>query len=185
MRIIALMLLASLPFSLLAQKKGELSWPAMNVDAKTNLITYTDVPEVAGVSAQDLFDRAMAWGGEYFKNFAEKVRKQDKENGELEIFNRIPVYAYDSKGVKTTSRQGLAQYTISIRFRDGRYKYTVTDLNMKAASYQPLEAWLDREDPHAAYHCYYLTDIDADIQATIASMKEALAKAPAKSSDDW
>lgn len=185
MRIITLMLLASLPFSLLAQKKTELSWPAMSLDPKTNLITYSEVPEVAGVSAQDLYDRAMKWGGEYFKNFAEKLRKQDKENGEMEIFNRIPIYAYDKKGEKTTSRQGLAQYTITIQFRDGRYKYTITDLNMKASSYEPLEPWLDREDEDAANHSYYLTDIDADIQATIASMKDGLSKAAEKSSDDW
>ncbi|MBI1287566.1 MAG: DUF4468 domain-containing protein [Flavobacteriales bacterium] len=185
MRIIALMLLASLPFSLMAQKKAELSWPAMSLDPKTNLITYTEVPEVAGVSAQDLYDRAMKWGGEYFKNFAEKVRKQDKENGVLEIFNRIPFYAYDNKGNKTTSRQGLAQYTITIQFKDGRYKYTVTDLNLKASSYQPLEPWLDRDDVDAANHSHYLTDIDEDIRATIASMKEGLSKAPEKSSDDW
>lgn len=185
MRIIALLLMAILPSTLMAQKKGELNWPPMNVDATTNLITYTDVPEVAGVSAGDLYDRAMAWGNEYFKNFAEKIRKQDKENGELEIFARFPFFAYDAKGVKTTSRQGLAQFTLTIRFRDGRYKYTVTDLNVKAQSYQPLEPWLNREDPNAANHVYYLTDIDAEIQATVASMKEALAKTAAKGSDDW
>lgn len=179
------MLLASLPLTLLAQKKGELSWPAMTVDPSTNLITYSEVPEVAGVAVADLFDRAMKWGGEHYKNFGEKLRKQDKEAGEMEIFNRFPIYAYDSKGVKTTSRQGLAQYTLTIKFRDGRYKYTITDLNIKASSYEPLEPWLDKEDKDAANHCHYLTDIDAEIRATIQSMKDNLAKDPAKSGDDW
>lgn len=180
------MLIASIPFAVMAQKKkDELSWPAMEVDSKSNLITYSEVPEVANVSAQELYDRAMKWGSGHYKNFAEKLRKQDKENGEMEIFARFPFYAYDKKGNKTTSQQGLAQYTMTIKFRDGRYKYTVTDLNFKASSYQPLEAWLDREDPNAENHSYYLTDIDAEIRNTINSMKEAISKADEKSSDDW
>ncbi|MCB0754448.1 MAG: DUF4468 domain-containing protein [Flavobacteriales bacterium] len=185
MRIIALMLIASIPFVASAQKnKDELNWPAMKIDSKTNLITYTEVPEVPGTK-DELYDRAMKWGGEYFKNFAEKIRKQDKDSGEMEIFNRVQIYAYDKKGVKTTSRQGLAQYTLTIQFKDGRYKYTVTDLNFKATSYQPLEAWLDRDDPNATNHSYYLTDIDADIQATLKSLKDAMYSAGEKSGDDW
>lgn len=184
MRIIALMLLAAIPFASAAQKKGELSWPAMELDSKTNLITYSEVPEVLGTK-DELFDRAMKWGGEHYKNFAEKLRKQDKEAGEIEIFARFPFYAYDKKGNKTTSRQGLAQYTLTIMFKEGRYKYTVTDLNFKATSYQPLEAWLDREDPNAQNHSYYLTDIDAEIRATIKSLKETMASADAKGQDDW
>ncbi|MFM1876172.1 MAG: hypothetical protein RL266_1909 [Bacteroidota bacterium] len=157
----------------------------MPLDPKTNLITYSEVPEVAGVSSADLFDRAMKWGGEYFKNFAEKLKKQDKAAGELEIFYRFPIYAYDSKGVKTTTKQGLAQFTLTIMFKDGRYKYTITDLNLKATSYMPLEPWLDREDANAQNHSYYLTDIDNEIREVIKSMKEGLASAGDKSSDEW
>lgn len=180
-----MVLLAALPFSVLAQKKGELSWPAMKLDPSTELITYSGVPEVAGVNAADLYDRAFKWGQDYYKNFGEKIRKQDKEGGELEIFARFPIYAYDKKGVKTTSRQGLVQYTLTIRFRDGRYKYTLTDLNLKAQSYQALEPWLDPEDSNAKNHAYYLTDIDAEVTATIKSMVEAIATDAKKAADDW
>ena len=177
--------MVSIPFISSAQKKkDELSWPAMKVDAKTNLIIYSEVPEVPGTK-DELFDRAMKWGSGNYKNFAEKLRKQDKPAGSMEIFARFPFYAYDKKGNKTTSRQGLAQYTLTIMFKDGRYKYTVTDLNFKATSYQPLEAWLDREDPNARNHSFYLTDIDAEIVETIDSLKKAMAFADAKSEDDW
>jgi hypothetical protein len=127
----------------------------------------------------------MKWGDDHYKNFAEKLRKQDKDAGEMEIFARFPIYAYDKKGNKTASRQGLAQYTLTIQFKDGRYKYTVTDLNMKASSYMPLEPWLDREDPNAENHSYYLTDIDTEIRETIKSLKEAMASSGGDSEDDW
>ena len=185
MRIIALMLIATIPFIASAQKKKEeLSWPAMKIDAKTNLISYSEVPEVPGTK-DELYARAMKWGGTHYKNFAEKLRKQDKGEGVIEIFARFPFFAYDKKGNKTTSRQGLAQYTMTIMFKDGRYKYTVTDLNVKAISYQPLEAWLDREDPNARNHSFYLTDIDAEIVKTVDSLKKTMAIAGEKSEDDW
>lgn len=174
-----------MPFGTMAQKNKDLSWPAMELDSKTNLITYSELPEVSGTTKDDLFERAMAWGNDYYKNFAEKLRKQDKAAGEMEIFARFPIYSYDKKGVKTTSRQGLAQYTLTIQFKDGRYKYTVTDLNMKATSYQPLEPWLDREDPNAKNHSYYLTDIDEEIREMLKGLKEALASDGAGGSDDW
>lgn len=185
MKYLIWMLVASIPFSGFAQKKNELSWPEMNIDPSTNLITYTDVPEVAGASAQELYDRAFKWGQTYYKNFGEKLRKHDKEAGEIEIFARFPIFAYDKKGNKTNSRQGLAQYTLELRFRDGRYKYTVSKLNLKAQSYQPLEQWLDREDSNARNHSFYLTDVDAEITETIKSMTQAIATDPEKESDDW
>lgn len=185
MRFLSMMLVASLPLLSFAQKKAELSWPAMTVDPKTNLITYSGVSELAGASAGDLYDRTMEWVKVYYKNYAEKLRKSDRDAGEIEIFNRFPIYAYDAKGVKTTTRQGLVQYTLKIQFKDGRYKYTLSELNLKATSYQPLEPWLDREDADAKNHSYYMTDIDAEIQADLKAMKEAIAKGPAKAGDDW
>lgn len=185
MRIIALVLLASLPLSLMAQKKGELNWPAMTVDPSTNLITYSAVPEVANVEAAELYDRAIGWIKGYYKNYAEKLRKSDRDAGEIEVFGRFPIFAYDKKGVKTSSRQGLVQYTMTIRFRDGRYKYEVSQFNLKASSYQPLELWLDREHHEAQNHSYYLTDIDAEMTAMLKSMKEAIAAPPAENKDDW
>ncbi len=180
------MLIASIPFGAFAQKKNkELSWPAMELDAKTNLITYTGVVEVKGADANELYDRTMKWGNDHYKNFAEKLRKQDKAAGEMEIFGRFPFYAYDKKGTKTTSRQGLAQYTLTILFKEGRYKYTITALNYKASSYQALEQWLDREDPNARNHSFYLTDIDTEIRNTIKSMQDAVATSGGGGEDDW
>ena len=179
------MLLASIPFSVSAQKNTELIWPEMNLDPTSNLITYTAVPEVPGAAATDLYDRAMSWAKGYYKNIGEKLRKSDREAGEIEIFGRFPIFAYDKKCVRTTSREGLIQYTLTIRFRDGRYKYMLTKLNMKDLSYQPLELWLDRDHHEARNHSFYLTDVDAEIKSLITGMEKAIGTAPAVPSDDW
>ena len=184
MRILTLVLLAVLPFSLFAQKKTELTWPELNIDSKTNLISYTEVPKVDGVSAADLYDKGYGWLKGYYKNHVEKLRKSDKDAGEIEVFGRFPIYAYDKKGVKTTSQQGLVQYTLTIMLKDGRYKYEITKLNHKTKSYQPIEKWLDREDSNATNHSFYLTDIDAELKDVAASLKKAMLTTE-KEEDDW
>ena len=177
-------MLLALPLSLLAQKKGQPTWPELNIDAKTNLISYSEVPKVADATAPELYDKAYGWLKGYYKNYAEKLRKSDKDAGLIEVFARFPIYAYDKKGVKTASRQGLIQYTLTLLFKDGRYKYEITKLNLKEKSYQPLEKWLDREDSNARNHAFYLTDIDAELKDVVASLKKAMT-ATEKAEDDW
>lgn len=168
----------------MAQKKNQPTWPELNIDSKTNLISYSEVPKVDGIAAADLYDRAYEWLNGYYKNPAEKLRKSDKDAGEIEVFARFPIYVYDKKGVKTASRQGLVQYTLTLLFKDGRYKYEITKLNHKSTSYQPLEKWLDRDDPNAMNHAFYLTDVDAELKDVIASLKKAMSTTE-KAEDDW
>ncbi len=185
MRISALLLLAALPFLGFAQKKSDPVWPELNVDSKTNLITYTEVPNVEGATAAELYDRAYGWVKTYYKNYAEKLRSADKDAGSMEVYASFPIYAYEKKGMKTTSRTALIQYTLTLKFKDGRYKYEITKLNYKAPSFQALEQWLDRDDPDARNHALYLTDIDAELKQVISSMKTAIATAPNGGGDDW
>lgn len=182
---IALVLLIALSLNANAQKKTELAWPALNIDKQTELITYTAVPEVAGVAAPELYDRAYEWIKGYYKNYAEKLRKSDKEAGEIEVLGRFPVYAYDKKGVRTSSTQALIQYTLKLMFKDGRFKYEISSFNAKATSNQPLEKWLDKEDVDAANHALYLTDVDTEMQALIKDMKSAIASPKKASGDEW
>ncbi len=182
---ITLVLLTALSFNVAAQKKTELVWPSLNIDKQTELITYTAVPEVAGVLAPDLYDRAFEWVKGYYKNYAEKLRKNDREAGEIEVFGRFPIYAYDKKGVKTNSTQALIQYTLKLMFKDGRYKYEISSFNEKATSNQPLEKWLDKEDVDAANHALYLKDIDDEMKELIKGMKSAIASPKKAAADEW
>ena len=171
----------------LAQKGKEPAYPNMPVDEETKLITYDGVGKVDGVAAGDLYDRAMDWAKGYYKNPTEKLRRQEREKGELEIFARFPIYAYDKKGEKTTSQAGLIQYTMTLQFKDGRYKYTITDLNMKASSHQPIDSWLleKDKDPNADNHVYQLNDIHNELTGLIKDMIGNIAAKPGSGGDDW
>lgn len=186
-RAITLLICTVMAIPAMAQKTKTLNYPNMPVDEKTKLITYEGVGKVEGVSSKELYDKAMEWIKTYHKNPTEKIRKQDEANGEIEIFARFPIYAYDKKGVKTTGSSGLLQYTMTLQFREGRYKYIVTKLNMKAQSYEPIDSWYtDREkDPNADNHAYQLIDIDLEINAMIKDMLHKVAAPSDKKNDDW
>jgi len=167
-----------------AQKK-KIQIPEMPMDNETQLITYTDKAEVAGASAPDLYDRAYNWGKGTYKNYAEKLRVQDKENGRIEIFGRFPIYAHDKKGNITTSKAGVIQYTLGIDIKEGRYRCKLSKINLRSASYVAAEKWLDAFDQNAANNAYKLIDLDAHILELLAGLNKALQTSPKASDDDW
>lgn len=166
-------------------QKNKVQIPEMPMDDESGLITYSNNATVDGVSAADLYDRAFSWVKGHYKNYAEKLRVQDKENGRMEIFGRFPIFAHDKKGNITTSRVGLIQYTLGIDFKEGKYRYNLSKFNLKSGSYVAAEKWLDASDENAANNAYKLIDLDAHILQTLAGLDKAMKTAPKGGDDDW
>lgn len=170
--------------SVLAQKGKEIQWPSMPIDEKTELINYTDVVQLANVTDDEMYDRAIKWFNSYYKNPAEKLRKTDKENGEIEAFIRFKIYNKDKNGVQA-SDAGLVQFNIFLTFKDGRYKYSITNFNLQKQSYFALEQWFDKTDATADKHADYLTQVDEEIKKTIKEMKAGISDKGPKAEEDW
>ena len=179
--LLAVMALSTVVFA----QKNKVQLPELPMDEETGLISYSEVVTVDGASAPDLYDRAFDWGKNYYKNFGEKLRKEDKEGGRLEIFGRFTIYAHDNKGNVTTSKIGLIQYTLGIDLKDGRYRYTISEFNQKSGSYLACETWLDPEDVNMSNNAYKLMDIDSEMQSLLKDFKQAMSTAPAAKKDDW
>lgn len=186
MQKIAYLILVALMTSLTvtAQKGKEIQWPDMPKDSETELITYTEVVNVDGVNADALYDRAMKWINDHYKNPADKIRKQDKENNEIELFIRYRIYNKDKKGAQASSA-GLVQYTVKLMFKDGRYKYTFTDFNLQQTSYFAIEQWFDETSGTADKHADYLTQVHEEIQKEVKELIAGLADDGKKAEDDW
>jgi len=182
--IVTLLLVPMLSTVAIAQKK-EVKYPSLPMDEKTKLVNYNEVVEVSGTSAKDLYSRFMEWGKGYHNGFAGKLRKNDEANGAVEVFANMRYFAHDAKGAKTSSLIGLIQYTMFLDFKEGKYRYRITDINVKASSHQPIEKWLDATDPDAANKALYLADMDAEITSMIAEMKKAMKTSAAPKGDDW
>lgn len=168
-----------------AQKKGDpvIEIPKFTIDEGTKQIVYKEVVDQKG-SKDILYDKGLAWAMKQFKNPSNVLREKDKEKGKLVAKSRFYYFYTDpKKGTKT--RKGAIEYTLSIQFKDGRYRYEITRINVKSTSYQGVEQWIRAHEKLYSYaNASYLVQVDEEINKIITSLKTGMAKTE-KASEDW
>ena len=125
----------------------------------------------------------MEWFNYYYTNPTSVFKIQDKVNGKIEGTGRMDIFYYDDKGNKLNA--GVIIYNICIEFKENRYRYTVTDFNLKKASRFPIEKWLNKEDP--AYNPQwnnYLYQVDTTLQRLTSTLIEKM-KLLEEKKDEW
>lgn len=179
------LLLALLPLAALSQKsqKQPLIPPDMPRSEENNQVYYMDVVPEEGVDRAELFRRATNWYKQFYKNPTGAIESADSVNG-IMLFK--PAFsAYRTKDeVKVQS--AVVKYTLTLSFKDGKYRYEIMNVNLKAASYLPIEKLFDQSDPNISdnYNTLneahnYFTNLIVDLKA---GMREPSVK---KKKDDW
>ena len=168
-----------------AQDKQGFNTDNMPIDKISKLINYTEVVQLKGVSTTVLYKRALTWFNTFYKNPSDVIRENDSTKGTISGKSRFKIYnAPDKTGLKTDA--GLVMYTINVSVREGRYKYEITELNQKAASYTPLERWLDTSSrTYTKAYVGYLEQVDTEVREAIDNLKKAMSTAPPVKKDDW
>lgn len=166
-----------------SQKNTQYKAPEMPIDSITKLITYTNVIHVRGETKTVLYNRALNWFNTFYKNPTEVIREKNENQivgkARFKIMNPPP-----EKGTQTQA--GVVQYTFKTFFKDGRYKYEITNINWKQTSYYPIEKWMDKESvSYVPKYDYYLKQVDDYIKDTISKFVTSMKKAPAKKKDDF
>ena len=166
-----------------AQKKNTTPVaPDMPIDDDTQLITYQEVIQEKG-SAQELYDRAMKWAKSYYKNTNEVIKSADRDAGVIKFRSSVRIYSHQKDGSKLT--KNVVYYNFTLQCREGRYRYTITDFNEKAASAAPIEKWMDPEDKQWDPECFLnLQEVDEQIQALISSLVDGVQPEVVKE-DEW
>lgn len=152
------------------------------VDLTSNLIMYREVVNEPG-SPGYLYDKAVEWFRAYYPNPTSVFTIQDRVNGKVEGTGRMKLYYFDEAGNRMDG--GQVQYDIRIEFKENKYRYTLTDFLLKAASRYPLEKWLNKSDP--AYNPQwdaYLYQVDTTMQRLITSLKAGM-KPTVIQKDEW
>ena len=173
-------------FAGIAQKKSSSSLP---VDSTTHLITYDEVVQAPNQSADILYNRALAWFRNYYKNSGEVIRKNDIAEHIIVGKPRFKIYnpadPKDKEALKTDA--GIVQYTITVSAREGRFKYELTEFNWKQNSYYKAERWMDKKDQmYMKAYDEYLKQVDEYAQALIADLKNSMVnEKPVKDKDKW
>lgn len=116
---------------------------AIPVSEKTGLITYQEVVQEEGTQ-RELFNRAQEWLPKFFANPVYVTRKRDAASGVIKGNHQIEITYIDDEGYK--KRGGLVMYAFTIECKDNRYRYTITDFQLKQTSKYPLEKWLDKSN---------------------------------------
>jgi hypothetical protein len=155
------------------------------VDETTKLFTYKGVSSVPGAGADSLFNKALAWCNDYFANPTDVIREKNSKEGKIVCKARFKIFnPADKKGLVTDA--GQVMYTLTLQFREGRYKYVITDFNWKQTSYYAIERWTDKSNQYYKPEFEnYLQQVDAKANEIMKSLHEAmLAKEPMKD-DNW
>jgi hypothetical protein len=156
---------------------------ALPVDPDTRKIMYRAVIDQEGTPAY-LYDKAVQWFGYYYLNPQSVYSVQDKTNGKIEGNGRLKIYYQDEK-TGTRLDAGIVMYLIKLELKDNKYRYTLTDFNLKSASRFPIEKWMNKTDP--AYNANwdsYLFQVDTTMQRLISTLQEKMKPTVVKK-DEW
>ena len=156
--------------------------PQIPVDPDSKLIMYKEVVEQEGVK-DILYDRGASWFSSFYKSPSSVLKIQDKVNGKLEGLGRFVISYVDEQGLKKDA--GMIQYTIKLELKDNKYRYTLTDFNLKAASRSPIEKWMNKNDPgYTPQWDSYLYQVDTTMQSLARNLKEGM-KPKVIKKDEW
>lgn len=171
-----------------AQKKKEtpLPQPELPRDNVTNKITYEEVVDAPGKTADELYQKILAWFKMYYKNPGEVIRENDTIGKSVTGKPRFRLSnPPDKEGTRTDG--GLVQYTITVAAKDGRFKYTLTDFNWKGISYYACEKWYDTALPsYTPAMDEYLRQTDTSAKSIVADLKNSVTnERQVKDKNDW
>jgi hypothetical protein len=137
--VIAIMLVIS--FNSIGQTE-DYKDPAVPVDKETKLITYSKIIDVTA-NKDSLFKKGQMWFRKFYKNPTGVIRETDTVNGRILGKHQIKILnPADKKGIQTM--KGITQYSVSTSFKDNKARIVLTEFNLNAASYTPIEKWLDK-----------------------------------------
>ena len=169
-----------------AQKKKvpeKIEIPAMVIDEETKYIVYEEVIKQEG--AKDvLYDKALAWAMKFYKSPSNVLLEKAKEAGKIIAMHRFNIFNSDTKQ-RVKSKAGVIEYTLTFLFKDGKYKYKITRINLKQTSYKGIERWyLENQKEYNHRSACYLVQVTDEINKVIDGFKATIARKK-KAEEEW
>lgn len=150
-------------------------------------VVYTGVVEVDSANKDVLYSRAKKWFAEEYKSAQNVIQLDDKDAGEV-----LGKGLFKSYFTVFMEAQDVSVYhTVKIYVKDNKYKYEITDFNVKfyvapskynsAANYDDqLENFVKGRNKNNMHKMSM--NIDSQVQDMIASLEKDM---KSKSSDNW
>ncbi len=177
------LLLLLLPGISTAQEKQDTTLEGIVPLDADGMITWQGVVEVKNAGKDSLYVKAIAWINKRFPNPASVTTTRSPESGLLEGSYSIRL-TDDHKGAKVPSK--TITYKIKLEFKDGRFRYTFTEFNLKTTSRFPLERWLDKNGPYYDLNNRdYLLQVKIHMDEMVLSLSDFMTKPGKAAEEEW
>lgn len=173
-----LLLLVFLSFQLFSQVQKK----AYDIDLETGEIKLQDAFDETGTK-EELFNRCIYFLNDFYKEPVRVTTIRDIKTGKVEGNYRFKIYTTE-EDVKVSA--GYVNYHFIIEMKENKYRYTITDIYLKAITNLPAERWLDKNDP--AYDPQmedYLQQIVDYFDDWSSKLKEKMKPEVENPEDDW
>jgi hypothetical protein len=146
--------------------------PVMPINPETKLITYSKVVPDSAATKIELRKRAEAWINSFYANPTEVMRERDTVAQKIVCKPRFKLMTEPDKE-NFSKEAGKMQYTLTLQFKDGRYKYDLSEINWKQLSYYPIERWMDSTAAgYSKDYVYYLIEADSIVKTVLADLEK-------------
>ncbi len=112
------------------------------IDPDTGMAGYKKVVDVPAVSADDLYDRGLAWVNKFYVNPNGVLKTQNKAEGELSGKSRFKVTQTDNKG-NVSINGAMVAYQITLQFKENKCRYVIDRIRWELPSYYDVSKWTD------------------------------------------
>jgi hypothetical protein len=166
---------------------------------KDQELIYSDVVMIDGSSSSDLFKRGKIWFVESFVNSNNVIHLENENDNIIIGKGQFP---YNPKIFNASARTvGIINYSIKLYFKDGRYKFELTNFTHESRSvsnYGGIDFGLitsgsncpnPKKGMGANWSDKVWTDIkeqiDCEVNQIIVSLKNGMQKQVQSNSNDW
>jgi hypothetical protein len=160
-------------------------------DTTQKKIIYSEVVQAPGNTKDVLFDRALRVLKGMYQQVDSKLAVKDKENGKIVLNGFVRIIFHEKNGLNTTYPD-LVKYRFTILFKDGKYKYEITDFIVDHAGVPfHVEKWYEHNKPGDKTFTKEdrlpekLEFIQQDIEKNIKKFKDGMVSDKVEQKKDW
>ncbi len=160
--------------------------PSIPFDAETQTVAFSKVVHVQGTK-NELFNRCVYWLNNYYKSPTRVTQIRDLPTGKILGKHFFPLYTFDTVN-KVNKKTAKVNYTFTVVFKDGRYKWEINELEVIAGRKVPIAEMLNKSDTmYRKKWRSYLIQINDFIKSWSSNLESKMQpeKAKKEEDDDW
>jgi len=138
---------------------------------KDGVTTYTAVIQVDDARKDELYSRAKKWFAIMYKSANDVIQLDDKENGEIIGKGKFSITYY--------ARDPVIHHTITLSVKDGRFRYSITDLIYSDAQGDKFP--IENFPKHWAGKKKLYETVDREVNQLISSIEKSMIS----KADEW